>query len=522
MSFAFAAGLICAQIPPPLEIRGTVAESGLGLAGVTVTLYEFGHTPAEATTRSVFATTSTDPKGEFTFHPARTGEYYVEAQKEGYFAETFDGPSAEPMDSVGDSVSLDQDHPSQQRRFTLIRLGQLRGRVIDEDGKPLSNLRVGLLPATSTQVLTDPDGYFTATKLRPGDYLVRIGPERGSPEILRQFSESDLNIVDEDLETSFWPSVPIPVSSGASLSVGTITVRKAAYYRAHLSVQSGDCEPDENWQLAVRTGDALDLGTSRQVPCAEDFLVRNLLPGLHSFVLSTDDQRRKEKHWAATSAAVTDHNLEVTMTMSAGADIIGRLVAADGAALPDKTTVVVTPVLRGWGFTTRVSDAGGTFQVHSLPGDPSHVSARDMGAQFYVKEVRYNGLPVSDGVFTPVPGPANLEIVIDDKAATITGSVAERGKVAGPIMIVAVKWPLAPDSSSVSMLLRKSINTPADEQGQFQINGLEPGEYRVFGVTETTAMRLKPDILIGLLDRAEKVTLERGGSQTLSLKIVEP
>jgi hypothetical protein len=115
-----------------------------------------------------------------------------------------------------------------------------------------------------------------------------------------------------------------------------------------------------------------------------------------------------------------------------------------------------------------------------------------------------------------------LEIVIDDKAATISGSVAERGKVAGPIMIVAVKWPVAPDSSSVSMLLRKSKNAPADEQGNFQINGLAPGEYHVIGVTETAAMRLKPDILIRLLDRAEKVTLERGGSQSISLKIVEP
>ena len=299
-------------------------------------------------------------------------------------------------------------------------------------------------------------------------------------------------------------------------------MRKAAYYRAHLSVQPGDCEPDENWQLAIRTDDAPDLGTSRQVPCSGDFLVRNLLPGLHSFVLSTDDWRRKEKHWAVASAEVTDHNLEVTMTMLPGADITGRLVAVDGAALPGKTTVVVTPVLRGWGFVTLVADQGGAFQIRSLPGDPSRVSAQDMGDKFYVKEVRYNGLPVTNGVFTPVAGPANLEIVIDDKAATISGSVAERGKVAGPIMIEAVKWPLPAESSSMPVLLRTSTITPADEQGKFQINGLAPGEYRVFGVTESIALRLKLDSLIRLVDRAEKVTLERGSSQSISLKIVEP
>ena len=61
-----------------------------------------------------------------------------------------------------------------------MRLGELRGRVIDEDGKPLANLRVGIRPATSTPVITDQDGYFTATKLRPGDYLVRDRAAAGS------------------------------------------------------------------------------------------------------------------------------------------------------------------------------------------------------------------------------------------------------------------------------------------------------------------------------------------------------
>lgn len=220
LCFAVTAGLACAQSAGQLEIRGTVIESGLGLAGVTVTLYEFGHEPAQATTRTVFATTFTDSKGEFALHPTRAGEYYVEAQKEGYFAETFDGPTADPIETIGDSVSLDQDHPLQARRFTLIRLGELRGRVVDEQGAPLANLRLGLSPATSTQVITDQDGYFTATKLRPGAYLVRIGPERGSPEILRQFSEEDFKVVDRDLEISFWPgggdlraASPLPVSS---------------------------------------------------------------------------------------------------------------------------------------------------------------------------------------------------------------------------------------------------------------------------------------------------------------------
>jgi len=77
-SSLLAVAVACAQNAAQLEIRGTVVEGTLGIGGVTVTLYEFGHTPAEATTRSVFATAFTDATGAFVFHPVRTGEYYVE------------------------------------------------------------------------------------------------------------------------------------------------------------------------------------------------------------------------------------------------------------------------------------------------------------------------------------------------------------------------------------------------------------------------------------------------------------
>ena len=82
-------------------------------------------------------------------------------------------------------------------------------------------------------------------------------------------------------------------------------------------------------------------------------------------------------------------------------------------------------------------------------------------------------------------------------------------------MIVAVKWPLSLEGLS---LLQLGVNAPADDQGKFQIGGLAPGEYRVLAVTAGSLSRVQSDIV----NRAEKVTVERGSSQTVSLKIVEP
>ena len=457
LCFAFTAGLVCAQSAAQLEIRGTVVEGALGIGGVTVTLYD--HTPAEATTPSVVATTFTDAKGQFTIHPVRSGEYYVEVKKEGYFAEGFNGPTADPPDSTGEPVSIDADHPVRERKYSLVRLGEVRGRFLDEDGNPLAKLNVVIqTPASAAfrgfaQTVTDQDGYFAATKLSPGDYQVRISPVR--PEVLTQFSEDDLKIVDQDWEASSWPAVPLSVSSGSSLNVGTITARKAKYFRAHLLV-SGNCAVGETWTFSVRAeGGSLGLA----VPCAKEFLVRNLAPGSYAITFATSG-RPEEQRFAFASVEMIDRNLESGLTLSSGADINGQLEAADGAAFPPgKITIAVDPVdpMARTRSQTISPDPAGKFLIRGVSAVQRQVRVVGLASKFYVQEIRYNGLIVADGIFWPIPGaPGLLDIVIDDQAATISGTVAERDKATGRVMIVAMKWPLSPEATSLEALLSPS------------------------------------------------------------------
>jgi hypothetical protein len=219
---------------------------------------------------------------------------------------------------------------------------------------------------------------------------------------------------------------------------------------------------------------------------------------------------------------VTDRNIELTMTMSSGADISGRIVTMDGTPLPPRSRIIITsrPLsgLRG-GAQIAIQDPSGRFLIPSVTAERQRVEVMGLPSKFYVKEIRYNGQIIADGVFTPIPGaPGQLDIMIDDQAANISGSVAGRDNLTGRVMVVAVKWPTSLEGLS---LFQFSVSVPADDQGRFQIGGMAPGEYRIFALTEGSIVR-EIENAATLLNQAEKVKVERGSSQSISLKIIEP
>ena len=131
-----AAGVGLAQEGDALEIRGYVAEMGLnaGIGGVQITVYQF----SKESERSVFATGSTDALGNFIFHPSQAGVYYVEARKLEYLATVgYKGPTDKLPDVTGSVISLSRDHPREFVRFVMMRLGEMTGRVVDENEKPM-------------------------------------------------------------------------------------------------------------------------------------------------------------------------------------------------------------------------------------------------------------------------------------------------------------------------------------------------------------------------------------------------
>jgi len=541
LGIALAALSMSAQTLPALEIKGRVIEPGLeiGIAGAEVTLIEFVVVESRVT-RSTFATAFTDSSGAFRFQPLRLGNYYVEVKKEGYH-----GTSSLPgliggdgSDTTEAAVTLSRERPSQEIRFTMIRPGEITGRVLDEDRQPLAGLMVAVQQRSKVAsfaeltTTTGEDGSFRVLDVPPGEFFVRISPESGDLERVRtQFSPEEAAVIDQDIETAFWPggtsapsTNPVQVSSGAFASIGTVIVRKIPYYRVQVSVP-GECALGEKWSFSAFSATLSPSGAIKvlnlyghhenTIACAPKFLVENLTPGSYLFLLR--DLGRTSGKSAQVPVEITSRNLDIDVTLSPGTDIIGRFTAAEGAQLPPLGTVRIQAAFI-LGTDTATPDADGTFNIHVQPWPRRQITVMGLPTKYYVKEIRYNGRAAEQGLITATPG-AQMEIIIDDKAAGVTGSVTSGDKLVEEGLVVAMRWPL-PDAEQFNDTHFQTGIVPI-RQAKFQFMGLAPGEYRIASVPLSERNRLQDwTTLNQLLSRVETTRLGASESRTLTLELI--
>jgi Carboxypeptidase regulatory-like domain len=430
-------------------------------------------------------------------------------------------------------VTVSATHPSVEVRFALMRPGELTGTVMDENDKPLAGMLVeitmaGLASLAKATSRTGSDGAFAIRTLMPGEYIIKVSAPKSWITLLPKFTEDDVKIVDESLETLYWPGVsevrsatPVRVSPGAPTSLGTIHLRQTPSYRARVSMKG--CEPDDlpnfgivppnEGTLVVQNGSGplpiLPMSFSSVSSC-DDVLVTGLKPGPYSFHLTS------MRGWAAVPIEVANKNLEIALPLLPRMDISGRIVAGEGVTLPalDKIQITLLPTETGAGAKA-APNSKGAFLAAKLMGPSHRVSVNGLGDKYYVKEIRLDGHTVPDGVVHLYQG-SQLEIVLDDQPAAITGSVTDGERPFSQPLVYVAKWP------SLEVTLRP---VTGDNDGQFHITGLEPGEYRVLAVRSAAlpdGQQIGSQMLSNIWSDAEKVILERGGSQTVSLKLSDP
>jgi len=516
-------------------ISGVVMEAGLNqpVPDAEITVAEYTFQPSKY---NEVAKGKTDLQGAFRIEVDKFANYLVRARKPGY------SESTGSLGGAQEQVLVDKDHLSHTVRFVLSRTGEITGRVVDDEtGMPIPNFHVLVVGGVhynrgeaimggSEAPPTDTDGRFVAKDRDPGKYAAQVMPQTlGKEGLMPQFTDRDLQAVDTDYANAYWPGGQgldaaslVQLQPGGSASVGTIRVRKTSFYRVRVSIPPAGCAPGEKLMLDAEMLQ-FRAEAGGQVPCGGDFLLRNLQPGSYVLYLFDVDKAEHRKR-VVMPFEVSDRNFDIKVSLMTGPDINGRIMIADGAQGPVPAAVKVTMQTQGQiEFTDErapvAPDANGSFRFSEVPLASERLTVSGLGAGYYVKEVRYNGIALTDNIFTTDGGSPgqSLEIVIDDKPATVSGTVTEGDKPVGKPYVVLVKWPSSPEN-----IFLATKHTTGDDHGQFRFAGLAPGEYRVLAVPQQIVPRLEePGVLFRILAGADTVNVDRGASKNLALKLTD-
>jgi RNA polymerase sigma factor (sigma-70 family) len=393
---------------PAVDYNGTVVDGdGKPVAGAKVRL--LGSPQGEQALAGPATRWTTDKDGHFTFHAPDDAVLEAEHKRgRGRGALTRDvAITHELVITLGDGAPVD---------------ATITGRVVDEKGAPEAGVLVSATPTTERPIdpdravlrafafaTTDADGKFVLAGLDDGDHLVTAEADDRAPAVREKVKGGTRDVV--------LTLVPGEVLSGKVVDGASAAV------------------PAFTLLVFEVNGPVRELVNARSVVDARGRFAVHVADGSYEVMASAPG-------WAPSAPAPAAPGDDVTLRMSAGAVLRGKVVSAkDATPLPYAR---VMREARGGGASAQPANAGtvtradGTFELTGIP-----------------------------------PGPVAITIGAGGHHPRIeAGLVATEGAVLGPITVTLK--PLALGETPTLELVGIGIRLSADPEG-LRVDGFMPG-----------------------------------------------
>jgi Carboxypeptidase regulatory-like domain len=492
-------------------------------------------------------TALTDGEGRYELKDVPAGRYRLSANKSGFVTVLY-----------GQRGPLDPDRPIEIREgetrdkadFALPRGGVITGRITDEYGDPAAETSVQAMAfrriggrrrlTPMGQATTNDLGQYRIYGLPPGEYYIAASATgSASPSEVVTDNASGTGYL-----PTYFPGTPSAADAlRVTLEVGAEASADLQLLPTRVVTITGSVVDEQGQPVAsafvglqVRDPDLASGGVSMNHITGVDgaFTVSNVAPGSYHLTASVQNRNNVPggpRIGGSVPIVVTGHDMDgVRIVASRGGTIKGRVIYEGdkppaGTSIP--TTMRVTcqvapgegPMMMG--SVPKPIDDAGQFEVIGIHS-PCHIRVLGTPADWTVKAVLHESRDIVDRPVT-LSGSETLsgvQVILTNRVTTLTGGVADANHRPTRDYVVVVH---PEDVEKVGPLSRYVRIARADQDGQFKVTGLPPGDYlaAAVDVIEEGAEQ-DPEFLERIRASSVRVQLSETAPQSLTLKLSTP
>ena len=472
-----------------LEGTAVDATTGEALPKVTVKLVR------ESSQQSSGYVRTTDASGRFRFEGVAAGDYELVGDRPGYLEGQFG--ATKPV-GAGITLHLKAGDELSELPLKLTRFSVVSGKVLDEDGEPVSGARINAISTfwargqreygTTEQGTTNDRGEYRISGLSPGRYYFRVSTgdarftrEPGGPvESLLPVFYPDSLTIDHAAGVQLEPAQNLD-GIDFKLKTGPVFQIRGAIKTAR-GVELDQLEVSA--ENSIQKTGVLDFDSDVDQKGNFDIVP---IPAGH-YELEVIDPR----HNVLTAVPIEIRTRDVTgmvISLPGPIELKGVVRWPENGSAP--AAIFALPPQRTFDGAYRAPvEPNGAFTIKDVPAGEYVIGVDGRLAGEYVKSILYNQQEVLGEVIDLSGGSAGaLEIVISGGAGQIEGTISgtqdkpaiqekagdSSSKVAAPLQAVLV-------SERQRLYGQRARFETADESAHFSFTDLPPGKYHAFAV----------------------------------------
>lgn len=497
-----------------------------------------------------------DNEGKFSIENIDAGRYTLAGERQGFVTQNY---GASRPTGPGTPLDLKKAQEMKGLAFKLTPQGIIAGKILDDDGEPVSGVSVQvlqyryimgkkrLIPAMTTLVLSNDLGEFRAPNLSPGRYYVATSPQKITD--IQSGTERAAAKSDEGLIPTFYPNAadaatasPVEVGPGAEVRGIDLKLRKARVFRISGKVMNAVTGTALNPAMIMvyrrEAGGMSTIPVSMYMVQGDKgaFELRNIPPGPYALLaISTNPQ---DMMLQMTSLDVTEQDIE-NMVINVGGGFEVPVTAklegvqaqpdqdnskdADKPKPPDPSTdlskirIVLNlednPLA---GLATTQLDKDGKGIIKRVNPDKYKLILAGLPEGTYLKGAKYGDRDALEaGMDLRQGAGGSIDLLIGSPAAQLTGVVHnEKGEpVPGAIVTLVPK-----DPKGRTDLSRTGSS---DQNGNIRMRGIVPSEYNVFAWEDIEAGAADDEDFRKPFDsKGSKVKLAEGSKENVQLTVI--